>query len=523
VSIYPYAIFTGLAFATLGAAATQAHADACGELKAKNKPPIPYVPFDIINPDTGQPYHEGDILTVNGTQMPYTQVYETVNNIERTFNEHGYSLRNATPEVIQELAVCETMMLNQGVILTLAMSNPGGPLSLDAVKDKVQKAIDQAKNGVPNWGEVFDKAKDENRDVYLPPVPTYTAPTPTPHRTPLNPLTKERAWSWEYGHKDSAWAQASANFSLNGNKTSAKAIAKGLVNGAVLGQWEGEVLSAEATAEVNDSHTVGLSINLRAAGRSVFSRSWNAGPIEEHGEKRFDVREEKSWRFAIGPIPCKGTVGFIGAAGLKYGFDVMPIQIYAFAVPFVSTKVFAQVGADIVIASAGVGGQLTLINDDVTLQGGVSVTFEDEPTITLEMTGKNKIDALSGRLYAFAKVGVWPLDKEWQFDLFKWDGYKKESEIFNYRRTLGPNGIKAEGLLTAEDVMEVTATDTEHRLIDLENASNARAFEVFNAIAGDLNGTGPTTVLSETARHASISSGIDETIQQYNADLNAGG
>jgi hypothetical protein len=520
VKLYQYAIFTALAAAT---ATTQAHADACGELKAKDKPPITYVPFDVINPATGQPYKDSDVLTIDGKQMPYPEVKEIVNNAEKTFNQHGYSLHNATPEVIQELAVCDTMMLGQGVIITLAMSNPGGPLSADAVRDKVQKAIDLAKGKVPNWGEVFDKAKDENRDIYLPPVPTYTAPTPTPHRTPLNPLTKERAWSWEYGHKDSMWAQASANFSLNGSKTSAKAIAKGQVNASVLGKWEGEVLSGNVTADINATHTVGLSIDVRAVGKSVFSRNWNTGPIEEHGEKRFDVREETSWRFAIGPIPCKGSVGFIGSIGLKYGFDLVPIQIFAFAEPFVATKVFAQAAADIGLASAGVGGQLTLINDVVTLQGGVSVTFEEEPTIVLEMTGKNLIDALSGRLYAFAKVGCCGLDKEWQFDLFKWEGYKKESEIFNYRRTLGPNGIKAEGLLTAEDVMEVTAIDTEHRMIDLENASNGRAFEVFDAVATDLNGTGPTTVLSETAKHASISAGIDDTIAQYNADLNAGG
>ena len=520
MKVYQYAIVTALAVAT---GTTHAHAETCGEFKEKNKPPIPYVPFDITNPETGQPYKDSDVLTVDGKQMPYPEVKAIVNNAEKNFNEHGYSLRNATPEVIQELAVCDTMMLGQAVILTLAMSNPGGPLSPDAVKDKVLKAIELAKSKVPNWGEVFDKAKDENRDIYLPPVPTYTAPTPTPHRTPLNPLTKERSWSWEYGHKDSMWAQASANFSLNGNKTSAKAIAKGLVNASVLGKWEGEVLSGDATADVGVDHTVGLSINVRGAGQSLYSKTWNTGPIEEHGEQRFDLHEETSWRFSIGPIPCKGAIGFMGSVGIKYGFDIVPIQISAFAEPFVDTKVYAQVAADIGVASAGVGGELRLINDVVTLQGGLSVTFEDEPTITLEMTGKNSLDALSGRLYAFAKIDVKIYDKEWQFDIFKWDGYKKESEIFNYRRTLGPNGIKAEGLLTAEDVMEVTAIDAEHRLIDLENASNARAFEVFDAVAADLNGTGPTTVLSEASKHAAISAGIDQTIQQYNTDLNAGG
>jgi hypothetical protein len=126
------AILTALALAGL---ASQAHADdvACGQLKENNKPAIQYVPWDLIDPGTGQPYKPSDILTIDGKQMTYQAVYTTINNIEKTFNEHGYSLRNATAEVIAELAVCEDMMLSQGVIITLAMSNPGGPLSADAV------------------------------------------------------------------------------------------------------------------------------------------------------------------------------------------------------------------------------------------------------------------------------------------------------------------------------------------------------------------------------------------------------
>ena len=138
MKLYQYAIFTALAVAS---GTARAESEACGQLKEKNKPPIPYVPFDITNPDTGQPYKDSDVLTIDGKPMPYPEVKAIVNNAEKTFNEKGYTLHNATPEVIQELAVCDTMMLGQAVILTLAMSNPGGPLSPDAVRDKVLKAI----------------------------------------------------------------------------------------------------------------------------------------------------------------------------------------------------------------------------------------------------------------------------------------------------------------------------------------------------------------------------------------------
>jgi hypothetical protein len=71
VKLYQYAIFTALAVATN---TTQAHADACGEFKEKTKPAIPYVPFDIINPNTGQPYKDTDVLTIDGKQMAGVQV-----------------------------------------------------------------------------------------------------------------------------------------------------------------------------------------------------------------------------------------------------------------------------------------------------------------------------------------------------------------------------------------------------------------------------------------------------------------
>jgi hypothetical protein len=406
--------------------------------------------------------------------------------------------------------------------MDLIMSDPAGPLSEKSVRDKVQKAIEQAAGKVPNWGELFDKAKDANREVYLPKVPTYTAPIPTPKRNPLKPLVKERSWAWETGNKDNLWVQVQSNFRMDANTTSIKATANGIVNGAVLGLWDGEILGAQATSDVGNTHIGSLGINIRAGGKSVFAKNWSKSfsPLQVHEERRFDVREEVSYRFAIGPFPCKGTIGFVGTAGLRYGFDVVPIQISAFAVPYVATKAFAQVGVDIVVASAGVGGELTLINDDVTLQGAASLSFEDDPTLSLELTGKNTIEALSGKLYAFAKVGVWPFDKEWRFTIYEWTGYKRDADMFKFRTSWGPNGITAEGDLTAEDVMEVKADTEERKLIDLENTAASTAVEVFDAVANDLNSDAAQAVLDENAKHIAVSAGIDQAITAFWTELN---
>jgi hypothetical protein len=519
-----YLLFAGL---TLGAVSPEARADKCTDMKANEKPPIPFVPVDRTDPETGLPYEPAWLLThqimVNGHLINLKEMFDSIDHIEQTLTTHGYTLRGATPETLAELGVCPDLLRDQGAILDIMLHDPAGPLSENSVRAKIEKAIELAASKVPNWSEVYEKVKNPEREIYLPRVPSYTAPTPTPKRSALKPLFKERSWAWDMGEKDSLWVQVQASFRIDGNTTAVKAAASGAVKASVLGQWEGEVLGVQATGDIGESHVAALGINVRAVGKSVFARSWNKswsdGPLQEHDEKRFDVRQEADYRFAIGPIPCKGTIGFVGAAGIKYGFDIVPIQISAFAVPFVASKVFAQVGVDLVVVSGGVGGELTLINDDVTLQGGASLTFDDDPTLTLELTGKNTIEALSGKLYAFAKVGVWPLDWEGRFTFYEWKGYKKDSDLFKFRTTWGPSGITAEGDLTAEDVMEVTADTQERRLTDLENTTSGRAFEVFDAIARDLNTPAAAAVRAENARHEAISHAIDDTIAQYWAEL----
>jgi len=66
--------------------------------QGEGKPPITYVPFDINDPATGQPYKDTDVLTIDGKQVPYPQVKSQVNAIEQQFNAHGYSCTTPRPK-----------------------------------------------------------------------------------------------------------------------------------------------------------------------------------------------------------------------------------------------------------------------------------------------------------------------------------------------------------------------------------------------------------------------------------------
>lgn len=503
------------------AVASPAHADRCSDLKLFPKTPLTFVAFDRTNPQTRQPYGPTDTITVSGTTMPAQQAFDALDALERQLTAFGYTLRDITEQTLGELGKCPELLASQVAIVDKILHDPAGPLTPSSIADKIRRKLELAETLVPDWGALYDRIKDPNRDVWLPPVPRFTAPTPAPKRTELKPLKKERSWAWDMGEKNALWVQLLASFRIDGSKTEVKSVAKGTMNGAVLGAWEGEIVDAEATATAGTGATLAsLNVNVRAIGKTVFSKSWSQKSIKDSDEKRHDVHPEWSFRFSVGPVPFKGTVGFVGAVGVKYGYEVAPIALSAFAVPFAATKLFAQLGADIVIAAGGVGGEVTLINDFVTLQGSFVVAFDDEPSLTLELTGKNSVDCLSGRLYAFARVGYGPLSWSGTATIYEWTGYKKDSDLFKFRTTWGPNGVTAEGDLTAEDVMEVTADQEERRLVDLENASKQRAFDVFDAIARDLNSDAAKLVSIERDRHTVLAQAIDQAIAQYQAELN---
>lgn len=496
--------------AVLAGAPGSARANTCSDLKEHPKPPLTFVPFSR---DAGSP---DDLIEVSpGSRIRAQEAFDSLDAFERLLTPYGYTLRDIEPKTLAELGDCVDLLAGQTAMAEKLLKSPSLPLSSSRILQKIQKVLDLAAAKVPNWTELYNKIKDPNRDVYLPPVPTYSAPTPKPKRPELKPLMKERSWAWEVGEKNSMWVQVQASARIDGATTATKAVAKGAVNAAVLGKWEGEALGADATGSVGYDSIGSLVVNVRAVGKTVFSRTWATGVVRIGDEKRFDAHPEWSFRFSIGPVPCKGTIGFMGAVGVKYGFEIVPIQISAYAVPFASTKVFAQVGVDIVVASAGVGGQLVLIEDSLTLQGSFAVTFEEQPSLVLELSGKDTLNCLSGSLYAFVAVDFWLVSWKGKFDIFKWDGFKTDVDIFKFRTTWGPDGVTAEGDLTAEDVMEVKAVDEQARLADLENASSGRVFEVMDAIAKDLNSSDATEVRSEGEKHQAISAAIDEAIGKY--------
>lgn len=99
----------------------------------------------------------------------------------------------------------------------------------------------------------------------------------------------------------------------------------------------------------------------------------------------------------------KARLGFQGAAGLAYGYDVAFTAVGGFAGPFAGARAYVQFGVDLYLVGAGIQGTLVPINDVLTLRGDATVDFVDEPRLTLDLSAHNEVEALSGncKVYAF--------------------------------------------------------------------------------------------------------------------------
>ncbi|MFY0582280.1 hypothetical protein ACN28S_55590 [Cystobacter fuscus] len=509
-----------VSLATLGFSTT-ASAATCENIQINKKPPVAFVPIPMKNPQTGEPYLPNEEIEVEpGKKMLAGDFFNQINDLEYDLNQWGYSLRDTDVATLAELKSCiELLSQQRDLILEDIRQNGVGAWTPEERLKQIEAAWKRYQEQLPSWDELYEKANDDSVKVYLPEVPPFSAPVPEIKRAELKPVFKERTWSFDVGEKSKFWVNAQASLSLRASKVDAVGDARGAVNAALMGKWEGEVLSATAHAQAPATSDGKLQLAVRGLGKVLWSKNWELPGIHYDDKVEWPLEYGVDYRFAIGPVPMRARVGFRATAGAKYGYDVLPLQVGAHAVPFASADAYAQAGADIGIAGAGVGGQLILIQDYVTLQGNARVEFDEEPSLVVELIGTNSLTALSGRLYAYAYInyifGKWK--GEWNF--YKWEGFRRDGNLFNFKWVWTPGGVKATGDVKAEDVMEVNQTNAELRLMEIENKSQSHVWNTMKAISDDANSPAAAKVLTEQGRLTSLATGVDALLGQYENEL----
>src|SRR5262249_48352030 len=141
-------------------------------------------------------------------------------------------------------------------------------------------------------------------------------------------------------------------------------------------------------------------------------------------------------QFSILFIPMSAKVGVHGSAGLNYGITVSPVKAAGTIAPAINTSAYGQVGGDVGVGSAGVGGKLTVLNLNGTLTGDVAIVpgADNKPTFSYDAQYCQSIDALDGSLFAFVNVGICPFCGEVDSSFFAFTGIKSSGCLFKESR-----------------------------------------------------------------------------------------
>ncbi|HMJ11207.1 MAG TPA: hypothetical protein VK524_07350 [Polyangiaceae bacterium] len=173
--------------------------------------------------------------------------------------------------------------------------------------------------------------------------------------------------------------------------------------------------------------------------------------------KTEDVSESKDaplidQRFVIVVVPVRLTAGVAGRIGAELGItaelagftngECPRVAVGGLVRPYIAIDAFVEAGIDIFIASAGIRGDLTIIeaglpfkpNVSVTLSGG-KIEGNDVQPVDLELKVntnlKLELSTLSGKLSAFAQAGVCPLCAKGKWTIVEWNGPKWSKTLFD--------------------------------------------------------------------------------------------
>src|SRR5262249_31024981 len=122
-------------------------------------------------------------------------------------------------------------------------------------------------------------------------------------------------------------------------------------------------------------------------------------------QKTFDY--PTTFRFVLGLIPMSVKLGAQGTVGVRYFLGMSPLVATAQVTPFVHSRAYVQAGIDIVVASAGVGGQLQLMDFELRITASLRAGIENGKFfLQEEFSIYSDLSMLGGSLYAFASVTV---------------------------------------------------------------------------------------------------------------------
>lgn len=198
-----------------------------------------------------------------------------------------------------------------------------------------------------------------------------------------------------------------------------------------------DAIRALAVANSDVSGAAG-NAKLFVLGNQIFDRAMRDKSVfERNSGLRRDFDLTQKLNFPLGPIPMEVEYGVRGTADVAYAVKAAPGASEAKLLPRVAATAILEGGVDVVIAEGKVSGGVTLIEDTAPLS--VKSGWEGLDgggNLNVGARLDNDVSTLHGRVFTEAslmlpKASFPPWEKkEWEVDLFRWDGMKATGNIF---------------------------------------------------------------------------------------------
>jgi hypothetical protein len=446
--------------------------------------PIPHQPYQLIDPKTRKVVGPNDMITLpDGRVVPAGAYYSQLNALESWLNGIGHSLKNKQPlpvvrrtRVNAELFNAQTKSVSafhkalpkvdlQRFKLTAAstpmssqiqhMVSAGEAqrLGVSAVEyEKGLKSLSVANlaSAAPNHMVQAALHPAFKHNVQL----TYKAkkiPKPSQQIHQAYPFNFEvgnagtfQAYLRGKGTVDGvAYAIASppTNDDLNNSQSHFAFHGDATAGGAVFNQ--GFTLATANADFTSSAKLLTAKMDVSVLGQSIFHLNESApGKFEREQKFSKGCDVNTSIPVPIGPLTLTVKLGVQGEAGIQYGVGIyggLPM-VRGWVDPYVHSSVYAQagigIGGDWLGISAGVGANMTLLNNDMEISAEAGIYWFFAFGLKEKLVVHNKLEMLSGRVYAFATFGHPCFPDVWNacpstitVDLFNWPGLKLEGDL----------------------------------------------------------------------------------------------
>ena len=385
----------------------------------RNPHPLTTKQHAIVDPKTGKPAACGTMVTLpNGKSIDVCLFWKEIGALEAELNRIGWSFDQGAGMLSGPLQGTRKMAVSQF------------PLPLSKFQQQARVLASAVMPNVPAPEPNIAQAIRRQQSI----VPVSPALLGTVGGT-LHPLTLKEVKNYDFSFGDPTIISVFLNgkLELDGTSTSTSFDAEANAGGSLFGN-SFDVLQTSGKLSAPGKGQLNINVTASVLGKSVYDVNQNApSTFSKFDSVSKTLDESTTIRFTLLGIPISAKVGIQGKAGVSYGVTVAPVKASGNVVPTINTNAYAQIGADIDIASAGVGGRLTILNLTGDFNGDVAIVPDPKNTLIYSYDAQycQTLDTLDGSLFAFLSTPFGEIDHT----IFSFGGIKSSGCLFKESKT----------------------------------------------------------------------------------------